>query len=305
MSNNSGNAMGGPGPVSLPARPGGGGIPPTATAQPGSNPAGIPQENVCLTPLDQNQNGQWRRVLESPWFWRIFSLLMVFSGWEVTGRYFSVTMPPFTDTVVALVQMLFDGTLLKAYADTLQPLILGLFLSAVLGIGFGVLMGLSHTLEWFTLVIFIALQAAPMAAIIPLITFVYGIGFTAKLMAVLVLSIPGIILNSYQGVRNVNESLVQMSRSFLATRMQQIVKVILPAASGMILASLRMGLAAAFVGIILAELLITPTGLGDLITYYQSIGEFARMYATICSLLILSAGSIALMQRIEKRYKAG
>src|SRR4030067_1338318 len=117
-------------------------------------------------------------------------------------------------------------------------------------------LGLSRTVEWFSLMIFVALQVSPMAAVIPLITFVYGLGFTAKMMAVFVLATPGIILNCYQGVRNVNVSLIQMSQAFLATRRQQIIKVILPAASNMIIASLRLGLGAAFVGIILAELLI-------------------------------------------------
>ena len=49
-----------------------------------------------------------------------------------------------------------------------------------LGIGFGIGMGLSRAIEWFSLPIFIVLQAAPMAAIIPLITYMYGIGIPPK-----------------------------------------------------------------------------------------------------------------------------
>jgi len=236
-------------------------------------------------------------------FWRFLSLVIAFGAWEMAGTFGSnIAVPSFSSTVHALFSLLLDGTLPKAYGITLQPLIVGLFLAATIGIGFGIAMGLSRTFEWFTVVVFIALQAAPMAAVIPVITFVYGIGFTAKVVAVFVLATPGIILNSYQGVRNVNVSLIQMSQSLLATRRQQITKVILPAASNMIIASLRMGLAAAFVGIILAEFLITPTGLGDLITYNQSVGEYANMYASICSLIILAALSISLLQWVENNY---
>ena len=53
-----------------------------------------------------------------------------------------------------------------------------------------------------------------------------------------------------------------------------ILKIILPAASPVIFAGLRLGCAAGFIGVILAELLITPTGIGDLITYNQSIAEY-------------------------------
>jgi NitT/TauT family transport system permease protein len=214
----------------------------------------------------------------------------------------NMAIPSFSATVKGLFMMLVDGTLPKAYVETLKPLVVGLILASTVGIGFGVTMGLSRTVEWFTLVIFIALQVSPMAAVIPLVTFVYGLGFTAKMMAVFVLATPGIILNSYQGVRNVNVSLVQMSQAFLASRHQQIIKVIIPAASNMIVASLRMGLGAAFVGIVLAELLITPTGLGDLITYYQCMGDYPNMYATICSLVIISTASISLLKWVENRY---
>ena len=58
-----------------------------------------------------------------------------------------------------------------------------------------------------------------------------------------------------------------MCRSFLGTRRQEIVKIILPDASPVIFAGLRLGVAAGFIGVVLAELLITPTGIGDLITY--------------------------------------
>jgi ABC-type nitrate/sulfonate/bicarbonate transport system permease component len=239
----------------------------------------------------------------SPYFWRLLSLGLVFGVWELMGQYGpNMAIPPFSATVKGLFVMIVNGTLARAYFDTLKPLTVGLLLAATIGIGFGITMGLSRTLEWFTLVVFIAFQVAPMAAVIPLVTFIYGLGFTAKMMAVFVLSAPGITLNSYQGVRNVNTSLIQMSQAFLATRRQQIVKVIIPAASSMIIASLRMGLGAAFVGIILAELLITPTGLGDLITYYQCIGDYANMYATICSLIIISAVSISLLKGVENSY---
>jgi ABC-type nitrate/sulfonate/bicarbonate transport system permease component len=49
-------------------------------------------------------------------------------------------------------------------------------------------MGLSPRAEWFGLPVFIVLQASPSAAIVPLITFVYGIGFAAKVFAVVLLS---------------------------------------------------------------------------------------------------------------------
>ncbi len=159
-------------------------------------------------------------------------------------------------------------------------------------------MGLFRTIEWFTLPIFIILQSAPVDAIIPLITFIYGIGLAAKKYAVVIMAAPLIVLNSYKGIRNTNPSLLQMSRSFLGTRRQEIVKVILPAASALIFAGLRLGLAAGFIGVVLAELLITPTGIGDLITYYRAVAEYPRMFASIAAIIAFAAFTVTFMQKL-------
>ena len=85
---------------------------------------------------------------------------------------------------------------------------LGVVLSAFLGVGLGTLCGLWRTGEWLLIPVFIVLQAAPVAAFIPLVTFIYGIGMTAKTLAVMILALPVIVLNTYKAVRNVNASLI-------------------------------------------------------------------------------------------------
>jgi ABC-type nitrate/sulfonate/bicarbonate transport system permease component len=192
-----------------------------------------------------------------------------------------------------------DGSLWSAYLRTLQPLVIGLVISLGVGITAGVAMGLRRDVEWLTLPIFITAQAAPMAALIPLITFVYGIGLTAKVLAVCMLAMPVIAINSYRAVRNVPVSLLEMSRSFMGTRSQQIAQVILPAAAPMMFAGIRLGVAEGFSGVVLAELLITPTGIGDLITYHRSIANYGNMYAVIFSIVAFAVITVALLQRLE------
>lgn len=231
---------------------------------------------------------------------KLASFVLVFALWEWAGGIpVSLAFPTFSATMGAFFSMLADGTLLDAYADTIQPLIIGVVLCGLGGIMAGIAMGLSRTFEWFTLPVFVILQAAPSAAIIPLITYIYGIGLAAKVLAVVLLSAPIIVLNAYRGIRHTSPSLVEMSRSFLASRRQQIVKIILPAASGMIFAGLRLGTAQGFTGVILAELLITPTGVGDLITYYRSIADYPRMFASIFSIIVFSAATVTLLQKAE------
>jgi NitT/TauT family transport system permease protein len=232
--------------------------------------------------------------------WRILSLLIFFSAWEIAGRIpISIAFPTFGETLRALFQMTLDGRMTKAYASTLQPLVIGVALSAFFGVFFGVTMGLYRSFQWAGEPVFVVMQAAPMAALIPLVTFVYGIGLTAKVASVVILAAPIIVLNAFRAVRNANPSLIQMCRSFQGNRLQEILKVILPDASPMIFAGLRLGVAGGFVGVILAELLITPTGIGDLITYHRSVAEYAEMYAAIFSILLFSAMTVTLLEKAE------
>jgi NitT/TauT family transport system permease protein len=234
--------------------------------------------------------------------WQLISFVFFFGLWELVGRWpISAAFPPFSQTLLALWQMIADGSLGNAYLSTLQPLVIGIVLCGMAGIGFGIGMGLSRTIEWFSLPIFIILQAAPMAAIIPLLTYLYGIGLTSKVLAVILLAAPVIVMNSYKGIRNTHPSLIQMSRSFLGTRRQQVVKIILPHAAALIFTGLRLGLAMGFIGVVIAELLITPTGIGDLITYHSSVADYPKMFASIASIIAFAAVTIHALERVERR----
>lgn len=234
--------------------------------------------------------------------WQLASLALFFLAWEIAGRIpINPAFPTFSETFVALIAMIRDGSLASAYFSTLQPLLLGLLISAVAGVTFGVCMGLMRWAEWTLAPVFIVLQAAPMAALIPLLTFVYGIGIVAKTLAVMLLALPVIALNGYKAVAHANPSLVDMCRSFQGTRRQQILTIIIPDASPVIFAGLRLGVAAGFIGVVLAELLITPTGIGDLITYHRSVANYAEMYASVVSIILFSAVTLAGLEAFETR----
>jgi ABC-type nitrate/sulfonate/bicarbonate transport system permease component len=236
----------------------------------------------------------------TPLLWRLLSLAIICLIWEIAGRTnFNWAFPTFLETMEALWGLIADGSLGAAYLKTLEPLIIGLAISLAVGVGSGVMMGLRRDVEWITLPVFITMQAAPMAALIPLITFVYGIGLTSKVLAVCMLAMPVIAINSYKAVRNVPTSLLDMSDSFMGTRTQQIVQIILPAASPMMFAGMRLGVAEGFSGVVLAELLITPTGIGDLITFNRSIAKFPEMYAVIVSIVAFAVITVSLLHRLE------
>jgi NitT/TauT family transport system permease protein len=250
--------------------------------------------------LRESHPGSLATFLSHPVMLRVISAAVLCLAWEWAGRIpISPAFPTFGETMLALGGMIADFSLIRAFGITLQPLVIGLVISALLGIAVGVAMGLSDKAEWLASPILIIAQAAPLAALIPLIVFAYGIGLTAKTLVVCIMALPVIALNSFAAVRHTPLSLIEMGRAFLGSPRQVIVKVILPSASPVIFAGLRLGCAAGFIGAILAELLITPTGVGDLITYNRSIAEYAKMYAAILSIMLFSVAFIEVLERLE------
>lgn len=238
--------------------------------------------------------------LNQNFFLKTASFVVVLLFWEYAGRTgYSSALPSFTETMIALFDLIGDGSLGTAFAKTLYPLAVGLLASIFIGVGLGIFMGLKDVGEWLFAPIFIVAQAAPLAALIPILTFAYGIGVTAKIFTVCIMAMPVIVLNTLGAVRNTPGSLIEMSKSFQATRFQVVLNIILPAASPLIFVGLRLGCASGFIGIILAELLITPTGIGDIISYNQSVAEYGKMYAAILSIIVCSVLFIELLEKTE------
>ncbi|MFT7107176.1 MAG: NitT/TauT family transport system permease protein [Yoonia sp.] len=231
---------------------------------------------------------------------KVLSALLVFGAWEIAGRIpVSYAFPTFLESMASLARMTFDGTIFVAYAETLKPLIIGVAISTFLGIGFGLWIGLSERFEWLFSPIFIVMQAAPLAALIPLLVMAYGIGLTSKVFVVCIMAMPVIVLSTSSAVRNTPESMKEMARSFLAQDHHLLLKIIIPAASPVIFSGLRLGVSAGFIGAILSELKITPTGVGDIISYSRSIADYPSMYAAIFSIILLAVLFLNLLEKIE------
>jgi NitT/TauT family transport system permease protein len=231
---------------------------------------------------------------------KLLSALIVFGAWEIAGRIpVSYAFPTFLEAMSSLARMTFDGSLFTAYGETLKPLVIGVAISAVFGIALGLWIGLSSIFDWMFSPIFIVMQAAPLAALIPILVMAYGIGLTSKVFVVCIMAMPVIVLNTSGAVRNTPESFKEMGKSFLASDAHIILKIILPAASPIIFSGLRLGISAGFIGAILSELKITPTGVGDIITYSRSIADYPSMYAAIFSIILLAVLFLNLLEKLD------
>jgi ABC-type nitrate/sulfonate/bicarbonate transport system permease component len=204
-------------------------------------------------------------------------------------------------TLVALGELIGSGALLHATATSLQSLALGFGAAILVGVPLGLVMGAVRSVGRVMRVYVDLLIALPTAALIPLVILSFGISIASSAVIVFVFSAPFITMNAYGGVRDTRPRLMEMARAFGASWPSLFTRVIVPSAMPMILAGMRLGLSRAFLGLIVAELLLSPFGLGKLIMNSRSMFEHDKMFATVVWTLILSGIALYGLARVETR----
>ena len=222
--------------------------------------------------------------------------------WEWAARVpISFNFPSPWATLTALIALVRSGALLSASATSLQSLLLGFGGAVVVGVPLGLVMGVVRPVGRVARVYLDLLIALPTAALIPLVILSFGINIASSAVIVFVFSAPFVTMNAYGGVRDVRPRLMEMAQAFDASWGQLVTRIVLPSALPMVMAGLRYGLSRAFVGLIVAELLLSPFGLGRLIMMSRSMFEHDRMFATVLWTLLLAGAALTALARLEAR----
>ncbi len=167
----------------------------------------------------------------------------------------------------------------------------GFGLGALLGMVTGYVLGMFSTAEVVLSPYILALQIAPKVAFAPL--FVMWFGFTVYpkiLVAVLIVFFP-IMVNVLTAIRTVDRDLINLARSFTATRFQVFWKVEFRVAMPPLFAGLRIGSTLAVIGVVVGELVGGNIGLGYLLTYGEGAADTPMVFVAI--ILLTFIGIIA------------
>jgi NitT/TauT family transport system permease protein len=238
----------------------------------------------------------WERLAQ------VVLLVGGFGIWEIVGRRVGTFfLAPPSSLVSATVEMLESGELVRAVLDSLSSLAAGFSLAVVFGIVIGFLMGwyrpVGRTLNPFVS----AAYVVPTAALVPVFIIWFGLGFTSRVVTVLLFCVFEILVSTYTGVRNIDPLLVDAARAFGANRRELFVKVVALASLPYIFAGLRMGASRAIKGMVIAELLFAVTGIGGVIqnaaNYYRTDKVFV-LVIVLALLGVAMSGAIQLLERL-------
>lgn len=242
------------------------------------------------------------------WAVRIGFAVLVFGTWELTTRGTSraLAAPP-SEILQSFWRLTFEDNIIwEAALITARAFALGYLAAAVVGVLIGLIMGRSRLME-YVLDPYVALMyALPSIAMIPVLVMWFGIGDTLRVVLVILASVFPIIYNTMTGVKNVDEDLIDVGRSFAASRRKVAMSIILPGALPLVFAGLRIGLSGALVGIIGAEIIAVITGLGGLVIRFADRFQMADMFVPIifiAGLAVMVTAGMGRIQRIFNRWE--
>lgn len=192
-----------------------------------------------------------------------------------------------------------DGAVWPALWLSLGALTVGGLLSLAVGVPLGIAIGANRTLGRAVEPYVNALFVAPVSALTPLFVYWFGIGLEPRIATVFVFCAPVIVLTCYRGARETPRSLAEVARVYGASERQVFASVVVPHSVPYIATAVRLGLGRAIKGTVLAELVISVTGLGALLEGFNNVFDTASLIATLIFLLLLGVLIQMVAGRVE------
>jgi NitT/TauT family transport system permease protein len=233
------------------------------------------------------------------------ALLVIFlAAWEWGPgllRIPTFIVPPLSQVWTEFLRMLQVNNLMMHTGITAAEVLIGFVLGSLLGAVVGYLLGMSPTAEVALSPYILALQIAPKVAFAPL--FILWMGFTIYpkiLVAILIVFFP-VMVNVLTAIRTVDPDLVNLARSFKASRAQIFWKIEFPTSMPPLFAGLRIGSTLAVVGVVVGELVGGNLGLGYLLTFGEGQANTPMVFVSILMLTLIGGVAYLAVILLEQR----
>lgn len=233
----------------------------------------------------------------------VVPIVLFIAWWAVTAAevFTPVQLPSPSAVVEATVGLLQRGDLWSHIGISVQRVLIGFGVGAVLGMIFGAVLGLSRWADALLTPILGALRAVPSLAWVPLLILWMQIGEDSKVTLIAIGAFFPVFTTLYAGLQHVDPHLVEAGRAFGYKGFRLFKTIQLPAVVPSIFSGLRLALAQAWLFLVAAELIASSMGLGFLLTDSQNNGRTDRLILAIILLALLGKITDMLLGFAEKR----
>jgi len=233
---------------------------------------------------------------------RISSLLIIAVAWQIYGSHtLQITFSPLTKVFRDMYSMFAHDNLAYPLWVSVQTFMIGLIVGTLIGITLGMLMGVFRGFDAAVGIYVFALYATPMVTIVPLLTLWLGFGTPAQLVITTLFVIFPVSITVYNGVRHVDKGLLEVGKSFCATRPQVWRHIVLPSAVPFIITGVSQGVAMGLVGMFIAEISTALSGLGAVLTTQANAYHTSKALAIILIIMALGVTFRTLMGILQRK----
>jgi putative hydroxymethylpyrimidine transport system permease protein len=184
---------------------------------------------------------------------------------------------------------------------TLEEVLIGFVISAVVGIGLAVVLHLFRPLRRATYPLLIGSQTIPIVVLAPILVILLGYGISPKLVIVALICFFPIVVNGIDGLRSVDDEFIRMMKTLDASRWDIFRRVEFPAALPSIFSGMRIAATFASIGAVFGEWAGASKGLGYVMLASTPNLQTARIFACIVLLTLIALvlfGIVTLLERI-------
>ena len=205
--------------------------------------------------------------------------------WKILALYFhsDFIVPQPEDTFLTVVKLVAHSGFISVAGTTILRGVFGFIVSGILGMGIGILAGISPGFNAFINPMLVAIRSTPVIALILLALIWFSPGIVPVFIAMLTM-FPFICTNVVDGIRSVDNGLIEMARFYRIGKRRIISEVYIPAIMPFIISGASSAMGIGWRAIIIGEVLSQPQyGIG---TRMQSAQTFLNVDAVIAWTLI-------------------
>ena len=226
-------------------------------------------------------------------------VLWEIAAWQWPGVARLVSQP--LEIARGIVDVVTTGVIWQHFDATLKEMAAGYVIGAITGVALGFLCG---RIKWLGDILnpYISLfNGIPKVALAPVFVIWFGIGLMSKIAIIITMVFFVVFINTFAGLRSVNEDYVAIVRIMGASGWQIVREVFLPATLPFIMVGLRAGVPFSVIGAVVGEFIASTKGLGFFINYNQGTYDTNGIFVGVTILALLVVVLDGLLSILEKR----
>jgi ABC-type nitrate/sulfonate/bicarbonate transport system permease component len=231
-------------------------------------------------------------------------ILVLIGAWEygaAVGAFDPKILPSPSQVILAMKGLLQSGAFMADASDTLVRVIAAFLIGAPFALATGFLMGENLDVGRSLAPIFNLVLSVPQSIFLPIFVLVFGLGFTEKLIFGITHVFFVVAINAMAAVREVPHGQVALARSFGASNLRIYRSIYFPAMAPQVVTGLRLGIIFAIIGILLAEMYASRSGLGVLLLRWGESYAVDKLMAATVLISVVTILINELMRMWERR----